>query len=556
MFLKIKDKDAQIVSFVLNRPQKKIFQIYEKAKARGGLLRFIIVKARQEGVSTLFEGIIFHRTITEFNRKAVIVGHEKDSANNLFEMTKRFYDYLPEPMKPALEFSNEKKLGFGNLQSEVKIASADAGITLKRSDTIQDLHCTEVAFWRDQKGGLLALLQTVPDLPGTLIVLESTANGIGGEFYDRYQAAKEGKSDYIPIFLAWFEMPDYQKEFYDKQECEWFEGSLNEAEVRLREAYGLSLEQLNWRRWAIENKCGGDEKMFQQEYPSNDVEAFLASGRQVFDTDICVANFQNSKKPLQRGDLLYTHDKNGKISGVEFVENRNGFISLYESIEQLQNQREEFRFVAGSDVAEGLEQGDYNTIRVLDRKTLRVCLTWHGHIHPDLFAEEQHKIHLFLNKDIFFCTERNNHGLTTIVTAQRLGIYQFYETDYKKGYAVTTDKLGFKTTSGTKPQLISALIPAIRDADFEDNEKEFWSEALTFVRNSKGQMQAQNKDRDPATKCFDDRVIAQALMWRCHQWLPPVKALKRPREKQWFELIAEANVPKTRTKSWRDPFSV
>ena len=549
-FLRIKNKDAQIVPFEFNRPQQKIYRIYKQALKTGKPLRFINLKARQEGVSTFWQAVIFHRTTTGFNRKAKTIAHEMEASTNLFEMANLFYDQLPRAMQPKIEHSNEKKLSFSALKSSMKIGSADAGEKLSRSDTIQDLHCTEVAFWRAAKAGLNALIQTVPDNPDTLIVLESTGNGIGGEFFDRWQAAKAGESDFIPIFLAWFEDEEYSMEFDSPADKKEFEKSLSDEESDLRKIYKVSLEQLNWRRWAIKNKCGGDVRLFRQEYPSNDVEAFIASGRPVFDIEQCDRSLKLAEGPERIGNLIYTSDKK---DAVRFIDNANGFIKLLDEPKVLTTRDYAFRYAAGCDVAEGLEQGDYNSIRILDRKRMRVCLDYHGHVHPDLLAEEQHKISLFLDNDVWFCTERNNHGLTTIVLADRLKVKQYYDSKFDKGYEVTTDKIGFKTSAASKPRLIEALIAAVRDELYIDDDKDAWGEMMTFVHNARGQMQAQDKDRDPGTKCFDDRVIATGLMWRCHQWMPQIKSIKPvPKKKQWFEELVEANQPKTKKKSWRD----
>ena len=553
-YLKIKDKKAQIIPFELNRPQRKVLAVYERALAEGKPLRFINLKARKEGVSTFWQAVIFHRTMTNFNWKAKTVGQDMDAAGNLFEMVNTFYKELPAEIKPQIEHSNEKKISFSRLRSSIKIGSADVGEKLGRSDTIMGLHLTEVAFWRAAKVGLNALINTVPDNLDTLIVIESTANGIGGEFYDRWQDAKAGRSSFIPIFLAWFEDEDNTLAFSSEAEKKQFAKSLTDEEQDLRTIYRLTLEQLNWRRWAIPNKCGNDVKQFRQEFPSNDVEAFIASGRPVFDVELCAKKMDSCPKPVAIGNLEYTRDEDDLITGVEFIANPFGFIKLFEPIETLTKTEYRHRFVAGTDVAEGLEQGDYSPIRVLDRKSMKVCLAWHGHIDPDLLAKEQHKIAMFLGNDVYFCTERNSIGNTTIIMAGKYELKQYYQLNFQKGTEVSSDKVGFRTTGATKPILIGGLNAALRDELFEDHDKDFWGEAMTFVKNSHGQMQAQDKDKDPATKCFDDRVMAEALMWHCHAWLSPLEMLpKKLTAKQKFERqlrMADGTEP-TEAKDWR-----
>jgi hypothetical protein len=286
---------------------------------------------------------------------------------------------------------------------------------------------------------------------------------------------------------------------------------------------------MNWRRWAIENLCQGDPEQFKQEYPATDTEAFLVSGRPVFDNEYIYSKIVGLKDvhPFRIGELIYTDEKK---EFVEFVDNKRGYLKLFYQPEF--DELDANRFAAGCDVAEGLEQGDRSIIKVLDRKKMKVFLTWAGMIHPDLLAEEQHKIHLFSNGDIYFCTERNNHGLTTLVESHRLGINNYYQEVFQTGYAVSTSQIGFKTSDATKPQVINTLNQAMRQRLIDDDEVDYWSECATFVRNSRGQMQAQGKDKDPGTKCFDDRVIAEALMWVCHQWMPQYESLK-PKVRGW-----------------------
>lgn len=521
-YFRIKTKDGRIIPFKFNNAQWKVHEIVENAKKQGKPLKFIVLKARQEGISTYFSGMGFWRNMTRKFWKTAVVGHVKDASNNLFDMIKRFYNYLEPSLQPELQASNEKKLGFSKLESEMKVFTAEGGDSVGRSDNFQDLLLTEVAFWRDAKSVLTALMQTVGDIKDTLQVLESTANGIGGDFYERWQAAKNGESDFIPIFLAWFDLDSYKRNFLTQDERERFEKSLSDKEKDRIKTYNLSLEQANWYRTTLMNKCGGDEMMMAQEYPCNDIEAFVASGRPVFDSKICLQNYELSKRAKPRiGNLVNVGDR------VEFQENDKGYVKLFYDPELKDN--EMYRFSAGCDVAEGLEQGDFSVVPVLDRKKMEVILEWHGHIDPDLLADEQEKIYKFLNKDCFFNTERNNHGLTTIVGAYKKKLKQYYNQTFTKGYASSSSELGFKTSAQSKSLVINNLNEWIREQSFSSDSTGFWSECLTFVKNAKGQMQAQGKDEDKATKCFDDRVIAYALMIHCSLWMPNFR-IELPKE--------------------------
>jgi len=269
----------------------------------------------------------------------------------------------------------------------------------------------------------------------------------------------------------------------------------------------------------------------------------------------------NREKPLKTGDLIIQYNKelykeyvkDGRtsyeelariIETVEFVENPRGFFKFWTANER---GKENYRYAAGVDVAEGLEQGDRSIIRVIDRKTDEISITWDGHIDPDLFAEEIHKLWVYLGRDIHFAVERNNHGITVINKLFKLGVNQYYKENFNKGYNTQSSDLGFSTNVKTKPHIINNLNEYIRDGLFKDYDPEFWSECLTFVRNSRGQMQAEGKDSDPGTKCYDDRVMAEAITLICSQWLPNFMDFKEaPRVARSY--IQKKTKPKGETK--------
>lgn len=521
-FLKIKDKNGLIIPLVFNKPQLRALEIIDNIKEKKQPIRLLVLKARQKGFSTLFEAFIFWRTTFQYHRKSAIVGHKVDATNNLYAMTKRYFKYLPDAMKPQVEASNEKVLRYGILESEIKLYTAESG-DVGSSDTLQDLHLTEVAKWRDPKTSLTALLQTVPDKPNTMVVMETTAKGIGGEYYDRWQMSKSGESNYYPLFISWLFDDEYTLKFRDEDEKYKLERSLDDIEFGLQEA-GATLEHLNWRRRiGLPDKCGNDVDQFRQEYPSNDVEAFIASGSPVFDANKCYIYFTESQKFKPRiGDLRYTKDK----KDVVFEESERGSLFLFKDITT--NPDESYRFANGADVAEGLAQGDYSVNATWDKKTDEVCMLWRGHIDPDLFAEELHKLYLFQGKKGYFGIEKNNHGYTTIKSAYKLGVPLYHNQTFDKGYPSDTGKVGFTTTGKSKAEIINDLNEWIREGILISKDKQFWSEALRFVRNEKGQMQAQGKDVDVTVKSFDDTVIAYALMIRVSLWMPNYKIQTPP----------------------------
>ena len=546
-FLWIKDEAGEIIRFELNELQEYVLQKLEnKLLIPGEMIRLIILKCRQTGISTLIEAILFWISLVEMNQKMLIIGHEKESSINLFDMFQRYLEHLPtEDMKPSIETNQkERKIKYSIMKNEILVNTAGANVDTQkagtgRSATYQYIHATECAFYPDYITTFVGLLQA--SKKAKMIILETTANGFNS-FRDDWEDAKSGITDYIPIFLAWIDFKSYTKEFIDEKQKERLLKDLGAnsryndfigEEDQLIKFHKCTYEQLHWRRWAIDNLCKGNVQMFHQEYPTTDDEAFISSGKTFFPTAVCVANKKQSKEPLGIGDLVW-RERGRKEKDVVFIPNRKGFFKFHTPIAV--SKEEDYVFAAGEDVAEGLKQGDYSTIKVLDRRTMKVCISYRGHIDPDLFAHEHKKLQVFLKHKIWFNTEKNNHGLTTILEAHKLGVNQKYNQDFQKGYEVEDRHgLGFTTLKNSKVRVMNDLNEWIREGIFEDADEIFWNETLTFVSDDKGRLGAQNKLADPGVKCYDDEVIAQALMIDCHLWMPNYRRTSKKEDigKNW-----------------------
>ncbi len=275
--LKIRTKEGAIKGFALNTAQKYVHQKLEEQKISIGKVRALVLKARQQGISTYIGGRFYHQVIHRIGVQAFIIAHELEATNNLFKMAKRFYEFTPEFIRPDTTISNTKELIFGNIQSGYKLGTAQ-NKAAGRSATIQYLHGSEVAFWPNAVEHAKGLFQTVPDLTKTEIILESTANGQGNFFHQQWQLAESGQSDYIAIFIPWIWQEEYKKDV-------GIDFVVTPEEKDLMQYYHLSVEQIAFRRMKISefsvNGLDG-EKAFMQEYPINSVEAFTTSGEDSF----------------------------------------------------------------------------------------------------------------------------------------------------------------------------------------------------------------------------------------------------------------------------------
>lgn len=260
--------EEPLAPLIFNFSQRFIHSKLEAQKKKTGMVRVIILKCRQNGTSTYTEGRFEHKTAHTKGIKAFILTHDGTATNNIFEMVKRFFNNTPDDLRPHVSLSNRKELVFDKLDSSYGVGTA-GNDQVGRSDCIQLFHGSECAFWPNGANIFAGLGQAIPGAPGTEIILESTANGMDNFFYQQWELAVAGKSDYIAIFIPWFWVPEYVSVVPD-------EFSLTEEEEEVKELYSLSLERMAWRKKKIVD-FGNSIPQFKQEYPSNPTEAFQFS---------------------------------------------------------------------------------------------------------------------------------------------------------------------------------------------------------------------------------------------------------------------------------------
>jgi len=269
-FLTIKNKAGRPIAFELNQAQLFAHKRLEDQLRETGKVRALVLKGRQMGMSTYIGARYFQKVITKRGQKAFILTHESEATKNLFEMTKRYYDTLPSGLCPEADRSSAKELRFIQFDSGYSVGTA-GNTGVGRSQTLQLLHGSEVAFWPNAELHDKGVMEAVSNEAGTEIILESTANGIGNYFHNTWKAANSGTSEYQAIFIPWYWMSEYRV---------FHEGfKLDEEEQVLLNFYahdGLTIEHLAWRRIKISKSHDIDsaKDSFCSEYPMNADEAF------------------------------------------------------------------------------------------------------------------------------------------------------------------------------------------------------------------------------------------------------------------------------------------
>lgn len=499
-YIKIKDKNSNIIPFKINEPQQRLYGIIKNQNELKKPIRIIILKARQMGFSTITEAIIFKKTATKKNINSGIIAHKDESTTNLFNMSKRIYDNLPEELKPAIKNSNAKELIFNTkdnkgLDSKIKCMTA-GGQGVGRSDTFNNLHISELAFWQgDKKTTLNGLLQAVPNTSDSMIIIESTANGFD-YFKELWDKAVNGENDFIALFVGWHELQEYRMPYTG------FE--LTEEEEQIKNLYNLSNEQITWRRWCIANNCGGDIQLFKQEYPINPQEAFISTGTCVFDKEAIINRIQELKQPIKQGffvyDTYYNKDFNEvliKNNTIKWIEDNNGYIKIYADV------KNGYPYVLGGDTAG--EGSDNFAGQVIDNISGKQVAVLKHQFDEDMYAKQMYCLGMYYNKALMGI--ETNYSTYPTKEVERLQYSNLYVREREDTYTHNIAKaFGFQTTSVTRPIILADLIRIFRDNINNINDKDTLKEALTFIRNEKGRPEAQQG-------AHDDLIMSLAITY-------------------------------------------
>ena len=481
--LQIITKDASIgfVPFSFNAAQENIDAQLRKQIEETGKVRAIILKARQQGISTYCAARVFWKTYFNSNTRSVVMAHDSATSDALFDMSKNIISHMDPEFAPSFKKSNAKEIQFEHNDSKYRLYTAgspEAG----RGTTPTIAHLSEVAFWQHDEKILAGLFQGISQAEGTEVILESTANGAAGEFFRLWQGAVAGENEYIPIFLPWYLTPEYKRDTPED-----FEMSVEEEAYATE--YSLSEEQIYWRRLKIGE---GGERKFRQEYPATADEAFLVSGHNVFDQE---------KVARMRGvDPLSTRSYMATTG--TFEETREGQLSIWDFPTQFDNP-----YVIAADVAQGVGQ-DYSCAVVMDRDRNIVAVFRDNYINPSEFGEALFYLGRMYNNALL-CVENNSIGLATTERLRQMQYvnlyYQLKPADRQNVHYLTEgDKPGFRTTQSTKPAIIALLQDAIIEDDISIPCKTCISELKTYVSDDNMKMNA-------LEGTHDDTVMSMAM---------------------------------------------
>ena len=433
----------------------------------------IVLKARQIGFSTLAAAFAFWLAFFWPDRFIVMLSKTEREATKLLGKAKYIYKFMPQWLKllgPELISNNVLKMAFDNDSIIESLPSANEPA---RGESVYLAIIDEMAFLPNPEQAW-ASIEPIADVGGRVICL-STAKGEGNIFYTLWQGSQNGTNRFHGIFFPWSANNDRDQAWYDAQ----------------------AMELPPWQ--------------LHQEYPSNPEEAFIRSGRPVFDVDTLM------RFVPERPKTGY-NKKASDIRNAYMFESSGGPLSIW--------RLPEFgaTYAIGADVAEGLARGDYSAAHVIDAKTGLVVAHWHGHIDPDKFGEDVLYPLGFFYNEALIGVESNNHGLTTLTALNRANYSNLYrQRRLNQRNPEQTEQLGWRTTSLTKPLAIDELSANIRDGVLEVRCEFTIAELKTFVRDDNGSMHGSP---------HDDRVMSLAIANQMlkYVWLPEY----RPKENAPF----------------------
>lgn len=494
--LKIVDKSGNQVSFIHNIIQQRINNTVQQMRQQGKPVRIIILKARQEGVSTNEQGRMIFNTTTKSNRTGLIVAHEQPATAKIFDKARYMYTNLPEDSKPLTKASNARELVFDRptdykgkeigLNSKISIQVA-GDIGIGRGDTLYYVHMSEFAFWaspegKEPKKQLAGILQAVPKTSETEVIIESTANGYN-DFKDLWDDAVAGRSEWIPLFFAWHDDPTYKMDCTEDEYKRLIDGlprAEHEYIDKIKAMYDLSDNQIKWYIWTLKNDCQGNTSTMKQENPSFPEEAFITSGSPVFDNEKIIQriNHLRQEDSLKRGHFTFEWNNPDaqdfiKLDSIHWVDDAKGFITIYE------DKKLNYPYVIGGDTKG--EGRDKYAGTVLNNVTGNRCATLcMQSTNSKPYTWQMYCMGMYFNTALIGI--EMNFNTAPIEELERLRYpKQYVRQKYDDFTKSIQKKFGWKTDGNTRPLIIDKEVDLIENNINLFNDIDFLNECITFV---------------------------------------------------------------------------
>jgi hypothetical protein len=459
--LVIRTKGRREIPFLLNAVQQRFL-----AQMTG---RDLILKPRQLGFTTLSCALFFADTLLRPNTTSVLVAHDWASTEKIFRIVHLFWEQLPEEERVQVgrpRYASKTELVWPQIGSSFYVGAAGSA-RFGHGLTIHNLHLSEAARYVHPEVVLRGLLEAVP--LGGRIIFESTANGMGNDFHQRWVEAKGGKSTYRPHLYLWWDDPSYRIEGPPLED-------VTEEERALMARHGLDDAQIRWRR----GKIAELGRAFPEQYPEDDESCFLTTGRMFFDlqqADLC--------RMGAAADPIGTEDNGDTVIWQEPTPGR--------------------AYIIAADTAKGKEEAeptglgdevggpDYSAAVVRDWVSGEHMASVHTRLPEYPFA------HLLLR------LWRRYPGL---IVAERPGpgevvALRLHELEPRAVWVERKDKRpGWLSNAQTRRLALDRLWHGIEKLELGSHDEGFWSEVRAFAYQDDGIPRAQEGRHDDRVMCW------------------------------------------------------
>jgi hypothetical protein len=376
-----KKYNSSVVPFIFNPSQKKIMHKLHERRREKKPMWLIFLKARRLGVSTFSTALATAHCLQKASASALLVAQLTKTAKAMFDEAKNFSECLP--MRLPVPTQHELYFPHSGGQSVLSRATAKTVIG-GRGLTLSFLHMTEAAFYPGEDS-FVSLLNTISSADmDNIVVIETTANGVEGPgeaYYDYWTDAVEGKNDFMPIFLPWYEdpitfLPDDMA----------LDAPADDYEKWLMRDFKCTKGQIAWHRKTIATKCRGSIYRWKAEYPSSPDEAFVASGDPIFEFDELEYMRRSCCNPQSVGHIL------GSRNSPRFEEMRGGPLRVWETPQPL------CHYFIGVDAAKGVEDGDFASAVGWNAETGEQAFTYADRVGPEALSEKVNFLGKWYNK--------------------------------------------------------------------------------------------------------------------------------------------------------------
>ena len=584
----IKNKEGgRMIHFKLSYPQRHLLSILEDIRLAGVPIRIILLKARQWGGSTLVQ--LYIAWIQLFHKESWysdIVAQDASTSRKIKAMYSKMLEKLPPwlidcPDNAQLTFTPyegsqlDSIITYGKGTNITK--ARDTVITIGtynnpnsgRGGDISCVHYSEVGLWEDTDGKkpediIRSISSSLLMAPLTVEVIESTANGMGNFFYRAYQAAKQGKSNRRAVFVPWFKIEKYTRPVEDKAAfAQWLldnkdndnppDGCLDSGKYYWHLwILGATFEAINW--YILKRKDYIDHQDMMAEFPSDDVEAFRNSGKNVFSAYHLDKLKETCREPLYVGEVQ-GDSVQGKLAlrNLHFVHDRSGLLKVWMLPQKLKH-RIARRYLVTVDVGGRGRDADWSDILVIDRYWMmfggspEVVAEWHGHIDHDLLAWKAAQIAAFydnaklvIESNTIETKDNDTDGDQSELIFNRIaGVYDnLYirrASEAKIAQGITTE-YGYHTNRKTKPMIISNLVACVRDQSYIERNIDAIGEYAVYEKKEN------HCSFGAADGYHDDMVMTRAIgLHICFNEMDLPAVVKPKQKHQPKKVITEATI--------------